>query len=183
MPSRPWYKWYPGDYLADTMHLSLEADAVYRRVLDALWTHGPLPDDPRQLSRILRLDPRQLRRIFAEVRPHLRVSNGLVDHPKMAEQRTQDHEFSEKQRERVRKRWDTAGNTRARVPDPDPDLVDRSRRSVTTEAKPRINGNHQAKPSPVDRVRKSIAERDADRAADGYVVDQDGRPFRSGVDH
>jgi len=89
MSSRPWYQWYPADYLADTLHLTLAQDAIYRRLLDALWINGPLPDDTKQLARILRVDTRQLRNSWEVVSRLLSISNGLVDHPKMARQRTQ----------------------------------------------------------------------------------------------
>lgn len=101
------------------MHLSIEEDCVYRRILDALWIHGPLPDDPKYLARVCHVDTRLLKRCYRVVKPLLSISCGLVDHPKIAAQRTQAVEYSEVQRQRVNKRWDTDGNTRARAPDPD----------------------------------------------------------------
>jgi len=103
MSSRPWYKWYPGDYLADTYSLSWDADLLYRRILDALWEHGSLPTDLGDLSKICRIDPRKIRRIFPEVLPYLSEISGRYHHPKMTEQRAQAIEHGRKARKAGRK--------------------------------------------------------------------------------
>jgi uncharacterized protein YdaU (DUF1376 family) len=49
------YNHYIGDYQRDTGHLSLVEDAIYRRLLDTYYaTERPLPNDPKQLARIVR---------------------------------------------------------------------------------------------------------------------------------
>ena len=53
---RPWYKWFPKDFMADekVRALSPLAELVYRRILDALWESSEcrLPNDIRFLHRV-----------------------------------------------------------------------------------------------------------------------------------
>ena len=55
MAALPWLKFYPADYLADTVDLSLAEHGAYSLLL---WhyhqTGKPLPDDDLKLQRILR---------------------------------------------------------------------------------------------------------------------------------
>ncbi len=49
------YPMHPGDYLRDTAHLSIIEDAVYRRILDWLYTNErPLPTDSAKVARLMR---------------------------------------------------------------------------------------------------------------------------------
>lgn len=51
-----WYPHYVGDYHRDTMHLSTLEHGAYRLLMDAYWINqGPLPDDDRKLSNIVKL--------------------------------------------------------------------------------------------------------------------------------
>lgn len=128
MSSRPWYKWYPGDYLADTQMLSLEESGAYRALLDHLWTCGPVDPTERNLGAIWRVDRRKVRRIYAVLRPYLDETSGLVDHPKIAKQRAESLEVQEKRRKSGKKGGAASATnarardrTRTRGPDPDPD--------------------------------------------------------------
>src|ERR1044071_4360978 len=50
-----WYTHYIGDYLKDTMHLSLTEEGVYRRLLDNYYaTEKPIPTDVQQVFNICR---------------------------------------------------------------------------------------------------------------------------------
>jgi len=125
MSRTPWYRWYPGDYLADTYSLSWDADLLYRRILDALWTNPTLPSSPRDLSKILRTDPRKISRILPEVLPHLRETSGRLDHPKMTAQRAESEHLRATRAIAGQKgglaKAKAKGSLRARGPDPDPD--------------------------------------------------------------
>ena len=57
-----WMPWYPSDYLRDTMHLSLEEDAFYRRALDASWVNPGLPLEENRIKRILRVSDDEWKR-------------------------------------------------------------------------------------------------------------------------
>ncbi|KAA5605442.1 DUF1376 domain-containing protein [Roseospira marina] len=50
---RPWYKRYPADFIAATMHLKLEEKGAYSIVLDLLYDRGqPIPDDSPYIARV-----------------------------------------------------------------------------------------------------------------------------------
>jgi uncharacterized protein YdaU (DUF1376 family) len=49
-----YYRFFPGDYLRDTMHISLIEDGAYRRLLDFYYSEERLPSDPERLYRICR---------------------------------------------------------------------------------------------------------------------------------
>lgn len=89
MPSRPWYKWYPADFLADTRLLSLEEKGAYRELLDALWTYGPLEDSDQVRGKLLGSYARTTARVWTKLKPFFVISGGKFDHPKLAEQRAE----------------------------------------------------------------------------------------------
>jgi len=48
----PWFSFFPGDYLADTMELSCCEHGVYVLLLCHSWKRGPLPDDLDRIQRM-----------------------------------------------------------------------------------------------------------------------------------
>lgn len=159
MPSRPWFRWYPGDYLADTLHLSEEEDLLYRRLIDLMWIYGPLPEDPREISKISRIDLRKIRKRLPRILPLLQCTNGKLDHPRIAEQRAEAEEIKEKRTAAGRKGG--IANAKARAfahprARPDPDL--------------------RSKPKPKDQDQNRLPEAENGRmllllpAADGSEV-------------
>jgi uncharacterized protein YdaU (DUF1376 family) len=62
--SRPWMPMWWGDYFADTKHLSMEQHGAYFLLMGHYWQHGPLPDDPIRLRRIVGATPRQWARVW-----------------------------------------------------------------------------------------------------------------------
>jgi len=108
MPKRPYYPMYPSDYLADTAFLSLEAHGMYFLLLQNLWLHdGELPADAKKLARLMRLDPRQVRRYLGhkvggksegELSDYFEVSNGLLSNSRLSEELAKCIDKSEKNR-------------------------------------------------------------------------------------
>lgn len=160
MSSRPWYRWYPGDYLQDTLHLTLAQDALYRRLLDALWIYGPLPDEPKYLARICRVDVRQVRASRDAILRMMCVTDGIIDHPKIREQREQLAEISEKRAESGRKGGQAIAkqvlNPSRAGADPEPDLEPEDQNQdlkpplpegfPAKQSKPKANGSDFAPP-------------------------------------
>lgn len=53
MSGRPWYKRYPSDFIAGTVHLTAEEKGVYSTLLDLLYLKlAPIEDDGKELARI-----------------------------------------------------------------------------------------------------------------------------------
>jgi len=50
--ARPWYKRYPGDFIAGTALMSLEQKGAYSMILDLIYVRGgPIPDSPQEIAR------------------------------------------------------------------------------------------------------------------------------------
>jgi uncharacterized protein YdaU (DUF1376 family) len=77
---RPWFAWYPGDYIRDTAHLSMMEDGAYRRLLDHYYSTGrPLPADNEKLFRICRaFTPAEQQAVGSVLQQFFRLENGTV---------------------------------------------------------------------------------------------------------
>lgn len=76
--ARPWFAFYPGDYIADTMALNAEQHGAYLMLLMAYWQkQGALPDDDAQLSAICRLPPKVWRKHKAVLSGFFTIADGL----------------------------------------------------------------------------------------------------------
>lgn len=62
----PFFHFYPGDYLADTMGLSCCQHGVYLLLLAVSWQRGPLPDDMDHLARLAANPPIEALRYILE---------------------------------------------------------------------------------------------------------------------
>jgi len=72
-----WMPWYPSDYLRDTMTLSLEEDAVYRRAIDFLWQNPEgIPTETGRLCRALRITSEEAGRLGWVLGKYLIVVEG-----------------------------------------------------------------------------------------------------------
>jgi uncharacterized protein YdaU (DUF1376 family) len=48
--------------------MNLEQEGLYRRCLDLAWEHGSIPDDPKEIARLIQKDPREVKRAWTAVR-------------------------------------------------------------------------------------------------------------------
>lgn len=74
----PYYRFYPGDYLADTTHLSTIEHGAYLLLLMAAWrSRGQvLPDDDKLLAKYARLTKAQWLRIRPTISEFWTIKNG-----------------------------------------------------------------------------------------------------------
>jgi len=86
--STPPVRFYVGDYLADTMHLTAEQHGAYLLLLFHQWTNGAIPDDDDALAAITRLDPSAWRaRVSKRVRAFFTSSDGALRQKRMDRER------------------------------------------------------------------------------------------------
>lgn len=94
MSSPPWMPLYVADYLRDTTHLGTAEHGAYCLLIMAYWVNGGLPDDDRQLARIVRCSDRQWRSMRPLIEPmfqkgwkHKRIDEELENARAKAEKR------------------------------------------------------------------------------------------------
>lgn len=68
MSQRPWMKFFPADYIADTTHLTTVQHGAYLLLIMHYWRHEGLPDDDQMLSRITGLTMAEWRRMRPVIR-------------------------------------------------------------------------------------------------------------------
>ena len=122
MSTRPWYPFYPSDYLADTRLLSLEAHGLYMLLLHHHWIRGSLPTSERLLAKLIGEDVRKFRRCFAEVSDKFKEHNGELVNPRMVLERDKALEKQGKASYAARKRWDADAYADGMPPQPQPQL-------------------------------------------------------------
>src|SRR5438128_6020042 len=85
----PWFKWFPGDWLAETQGWPLLARGVYRELLDAQWNMGVLPAEPSRLRKLVGATPREWRVAWPFVSSKFPTVPGGRLHPGLEDRRRQ----------------------------------------------------------------------------------------------
>jgi len=153
--TRPWYKWFPGDYLQDTVHLSPEADLLYRRLLDIHWRDGSIPSNPEKLRRLSRLPADWFARAWPEVQEYFYNPGGRntrLFNKRMKSYLDSTSRLIKQKTDAAKTRWNKELHAHALHvqcdpdpdPDPDPDL---------REEKIPPNSSPPSKSRPVERAR------------------------------
>lgn len=76
-----WFPWYPDVFAADTMHLTLEQECIYRRLIDHyMRTRTPLPDNDHALARISGTSIECFMHASSIVRAYFKHKNGILYH-------------------------------------------------------------------------------------------------------
>ena len=80
---------YVADYLADTGHLSAEQHGCYLLLILAAWRQDDcgLPNDPKKLARICRMDVRSWNRLSDDILAMWRLENGRLYQPRLLAER------------------------------------------------------------------------------------------------
>ncbi len=93
--SKPWMPLYVADYLRDTRRLTLAEHGAYLLLIMEYWTAKSLPNDDRQLARIIGASPAEWRKIKPAVTPffdeqwrHKRIDKELAHAEQVSSKRS-----------------------------------------------------------------------------------------------
>jgi len=75
----PMQQWYPDAHIADTGTLTLEEQGAYRLLLDHLWIKGGhLPDNDKEIARLLRIPVKKWQKIKERLRDYLLIDKDTI---------------------------------------------------------------------------------------------------------
>jgi len=101
---RAWYAFYPKDFMIDTMHLSLEEDCMYRRLIDLYYMEaGPIENNPAIIAKKLRVNPKVFRRLFPSLQNYFQIKNGFLHHKRIDMELQKSKDIQERRAEAGRK--------------------------------------------------------------------------------
>lgn len=84
MSAAPAMPLFPDSYLADTTHLSTEEHGAYLLLLMAMWRrNGTVPNDDKDLARIVGLTQRKWLQIKVRLMPFLSIENGTLSQKRL----------------------------------------------------------------------------------------------------
>lgn len=90
---------YWGDYVKDTLHLTVDEHGAYLLLLAAYWINGkPLPDDDKQLARIARVTLKKWKSLSPRVRDFFSARDGHLIHKRVEKELLKCSERSSKAR-------------------------------------------------------------------------------------
>lgn len=151
----PYMQFYPGDYLSDTMHLSIEEHGAYLKIMFCMWQAGGwLTDNDRDVCRILGITNGKWQKIKYRIGSYFFYENGRFTQQKL--QKTLKK--SEEKRSILKSNGSEGGKAKAlkdkkttlanatnlpyhrtRVPEPEPIpeifSVDKSTKNITSRPK------------------------------------------------
>ena len=95
----PCLHFFPSDHIADTLHLSLEAQGCYILILFHTWNRNCQPFNEKELQSLLRITPRKWRKIKDEIAPLFDLSEGTFKQKRLEKAWREALQRSEKARE------------------------------------------------------------------------------------
>lgn len=81
MAKDPSYPMYPQDFDMDTASWPPLAVGVYIRLLNYSWINGPIPEDTKLLSSIVRMDHGNFKKVWPLISCKWKKANGLITNP------------------------------------------------------------------------------------------------------
>lgn len=156
--SNPYYRWFSKDYKADPLVQAMtdDQDLAYRRLLDASWEIGPLPNDTDRLSALVGFKTDGAKRFAAawvwpltECWHKPRGKKTLINF-RLEDERDGMLDRSEKARGAAQRRWKTQ-RKRMGIKDK-PGNADAMRTQCPGDA----NHNHSREPEPEPKTPKKV---------------------------
>ena len=95
----PCLHFFPSDHIADTLHLSLEAQGCYILILFHTWNRNCQPFNEKELRSLLRITPGKWRKIKNEITPLFDLSEGTFKQKRLEKAWREALQRSEKARE------------------------------------------------------------------------------------
>ncbi|MHB2265683.1 YdaU family protein [Aliihoeflea sp. PC F10.4] len=94
MSQRPWMKFFPADYIADTTHMTTVQHGAYLLLIMHYWRNEGVPDDDQMLSRVTGLSMTEwrkmrpiIREMFNEGWRHKRIDRDIREAKEAYERR------------------------------------------------------------------------------------------------
>lgn len=106
--SLPYYRWFPGDYLRDTRHLSMLQHGAYRILIDHYMATGrPLTNDLSSLYRVcLALSPEEQNAVQFVLVEFFRLDGGVWLHKRCDEELEHQGARSKSAKNSAERRWE-----------------------------------------------------------------------------
>lgn len=95
--NKPYMPFYPGDYLGDTMHLTLEEHGAYLKLLFCMWRAGGwLDDDTKKICQILSITKGRWERLKPSLEGFFLYHDGKFSQQRLLAEREKSSEKSAK---------------------------------------------------------------------------------------
>lgn len=142
MAERSWMPMYWGDYLRDTMHLSHSESGAYLALIAAYWINGkPLPDDDKQLARIIKCSRFQWLALRFSIQAFFTITDGVWIH-----KRVEKELLRSSRRSAVASANARSSRARAPLPQPQSKTPSESIRKARTSTEPPVGGECTIQP-------------------------------------
>ena len=113
MAALPYMQFYVADYLADTMHLTMEQHGAYLLLMMNYWQTGkPLPDDDERLQCICKANAEQWQNLRPRLQEFFQVTDGYWYHKRIEADLEKVHAKSESARKAAQSRHKQANSVR-----------------------------------------------------------------------
>jgi uncharacterized phage protein (TIGR02220 family) len=107
MATTPYFKFFIGDYLADTTHLSTEEHGAYLLLILAYYRNGgPLPNDERRLSNIIKSSLKGFRRMRLTLSQFFTITETFWKHKRIDSELDSYRNKSSNCKASAEKRWE-----------------------------------------------------------------------------
>jgi uncharacterized protein YdaU (DUF1376 family) len=106
MSATPYMKFYIGDYLGDTQHLTTMQHGAYMLLIMAYWQKkGPLPADDEKLARITRCTLAEWMQCKSDTLAFFEEREGMLYHHRIDKELGEVKEVSGKRRDAANRKW------------------------------------------------------------------------------
>jgi len=164
----PWFKFYPGDWLADSnvQAMTAEARGAYIQLLCLCWRDGSLPLNPRVLARMAGLSfPIFERRVWPQLSPCFTWSEDGYTQKRLERERAQLLAFRAERSEAGKRgaagRWQSDGSA---IPQP---KAQPKAQPMANDARSDLRDQNKRSEHTEDRVQRARAREDHDPEVDG----------------